>query len=821
MSRRLRLVAVTLLGGVLTACPSMSDEGASTTTTSAAERSTPDPTVAIAAPPLTLKQKDLLERVLPSPQCPAASPRRPAASPLQVEVEVSRVLDSCLVLSYERVSLDDLDARLDELLAEPEVVAASPLTYEVTPTAFVESEATSKDQWALEVLKAPSVTDWNWPRGSTVRVAVLDSGVADHGDLEDRVVERWNPGGSPRDHGTHVAGIVAAALGNRKGSVGFAPGVEILDATVTPRGSVAGALNWAVNERAQVVNMSFSMGALSQQEIEAAVGPSLDPKSPWASTVSALALAQKEGVVLVAAAGNCGDLSDPQPGCSRPGDKAKRFIHNARIMPAVYPGAIVVSNTDRNDRRSATSSQTSDVDVAAPGDRIVSLAENSGTTEMTGTSMAAPHVAAAAAILLSGDGPLAGSSDRAGRSALVGNVLRTTSVDLGALGRDDAFGTGRLDINAALKAAKEYTDTFTEGSKRRLRTVLVIDVSPSMQDQVPGSSGRKVDAALKAALDLVDLARVDQSDGDEHLLGVVVFGGTADVLIEPTADLDRVKKVLQNVDIMEATNVAAGLESGGEQAKVDGPSRSLVLLSDGASNRGLTQGQITQDLDRLRGDAGVVVHTVAFAKEGSIDDRFLCDIATATNGTCAQAETTIDLRRAFVASHHATSGELLRDRTIPVPEGLAGTEPVLLDEIVVPGGVAELRLSLVPDAGRLQVLLTDPRDRTTEAGESQDASGAVNSAVGGPAPGRWKILIRPAGGAEVYPNVAAVVASVRAPQSGPEVETTTIRAGAAAAGGAAAVAVMVLAVPWPRPRRRLPLGLALALIVGGGIFLVV
>jgi hypothetical protein len=248
-----------------------------------------------------------------------------------------------------------------------------------------------------------------------------------------------------------------------------------------------------------------------------------------------------------------------------------------------------------------------------------------------------------------------------------------------------------------------------------------------------------------------------------------------------------------------------------------------VLLSDGATNRGLSQSEILAQHERLRGDPAVVVHTVGFAAAGSIDQRFLCDLARAAGGTCAQAETTVDLRRAFVASHHATSGRIVEDRTVPVPaggDGGDGREVVLVEDLAVPGGVSELRLSLVPDTGRIEVLLSDPRDRIIAAGTSASSGGVVNAAVDGPLPGQWRVLARPGPGGE-RPGRAGVIVSVREPVGGPPAAATAAGAMAATSGSALAVLVAAAAVPWGPRRRRLPVAVAAALLAAAAVWAVV
>lgn len=240
-----------------------------------------------------------------------------------------------------------------------------------------------------------------------VDIAILDTGIAAHGDL--RVVERldcraqgfeastdyvnWvlfgtcKQGGTDNDgHGTLVAGI-AAARDNSSGVVGVAPGARLWAIKVingTKGGSLAdvvAGLDAVTREapRIEVANISLVARGSS---------PAMD---------EAIAGAISEGIAVVVAAGN--------------------DSRNAKdTTPANSPGAITVSAvTDLDGRHGGTRSCTRNcyggddrfasysnygavVDIAAPGSYIVSTARGGGLDTTSGTSMAAPHVAGAAAL---------------------------------------------------------------------------------------------------------------------------------------------------------------------------------------------------------------------------------------------------------------------------------------------------------------------------------------------------------------------------------------------------------------------------------------
>lgn len=212
---------------------------------------------------------------------------------------------------------------------------------------------------------------------SNVRAYVLDSGLnSTHQDFAGRVgngVSFINDGLGTSDchgHGTHVAGTLAGSTWGVAKGVVVHP-VRVLDCgnSGSFSGVIAG-INWVAANRTlpAVANMSLSSGANSS--VDTAVNDLIGA-----------------GVTVVVAAGN----NNAQSACN--------------YSPARVPGVITVGSTDRNDARSSFSNVGSCLDIFAPGRDIVSASNLTagGTNTLSGTSMASPHVAGAAALYLSGN----------------------------------------------------------------------------------------------------------------------------------------------------------------------------------------------------------------------------------------------------------------------------------------------------------------------------------------------------------------------------------------------------------------------------------
>ncbi|MDN5326644.1 MAG: cell wall-associated protease [Moorella sp. (in: firmicutes)] len=297
---------------------------------------------------------------------------------------------------------------------------------------YVPNDPLFNDQWALQTINAARAWDKLVPNRNPVIVAVVDSGIDFYQeDLQGRILldGAWDfvlNDSYPLDldgHGTEVAGIIAAATGNATGIAGTAgrQNVQILPLRVFNLQGLADtylvsqAITYAVDNGAQVINLSLGGPQYSQV------------------LADAVTYAWEHGAVVVAAAGNdSGPVS----------------------YPAALPHVIAVAASDGGDRVADFSNHGPQVMVAAPGvDVLTTGISYPGYIYVAGTSLAAPFVSAAAAIIKS-QLPDAGPDG-------VAEIIRKGVVDIGPPGKDDYAGYGRLDLDLV---AAQLADAGTPGS---------------------------------------------------------------------------------------------------------------------------------------------------------------------------------------------------------------------------------------------------------------------------------------------------------------------------------------------------------------------
>lgn len=270
----------------------------------------------------------------------------------------------------------------------------------------------------LRMIYAPQA--WRFSTGAGVRVAVVDTGISSrHADLRVYGGVSYVPGVSSwRDdhgHGTHCAGIIAAAA-NRRGIVGVAPRARLYAVKVLNRqGSgmlswILNGLTWCYRHRMHVVNLSLGSRVTTH-----------DPTVFNAAYERVGRSLRRRGILCVAAAGN--------------------GYHKPVGNPARCPSYMAVSAIDYRRRLTTFTNVGPQVEICAPGYQILSTVPG-GYGRKSGTSMACPHVAGAAALV------------KARHPAWHGDHIRVhlwrTALDLGTPGRDWAFGYGQVNALRAV-----------------------------------------------------------------------------------------------------------------------------------------------------------------------------------------------------------------------------------------------------------------------------------------------------------------------------------------------------------------------------------
>lgn len=293
-------------------------------------------------------------------------------------------------------------------------------------------------QWHFNAIQAPAA--WDITQGEGVTIAVLDTGLKQGGN--DGVgcvvfpIDIVNNDADPSDgdgHGTHVSGTINQSTGNNIGVAGLAYGgcimpVKVLDDSGSGSfADISEGIYHAVNNGAKVINMSLGVNARFGLRNDPVLDPALD-------------YAYNNGVTVVAASGNDG--------------------HRKNVSyPAIYPTTLAVGATDYRNRVTRYSNKGEGLDIVAPGGDTGKDDNNDGFADgvlqetfidgswsywfFQGTSMATPHVAAVAALLIANGNAVSPDDVR--------SALQQSALDIGDPGVDNASAHGLVQAKTALE----------------------------------------------------------------------------------------------------------------------------------------------------------------------------------------------------------------------------------------------------------------------------------------------------------------------------------------------------------------------------------
>lgn len=425
---------------------------------------------------------------------------------------------------------------IEEIAAHPDILEISKNTVVSVPPVEImgENEVSSFNLWNFSAIGLDRISGFDLD-GQGVRVGVIDTGInPSHSDLAGKL-GAWAEfdyygqkiDSEPHEthylgHGTHVASVLA---GNR---TGIAPGTTLITALALPKGygsteQLLSAMEWVLDpdqnpdtdDGAQVVNMSF--GAYGTSEV----------------LRSAVDNMIEMGVLPVGAIGNYGP--------------------NTSISPGNVPGIIGAGALDKNDD-AAYFSGGGEVcwedtcvlkpDVSAPGVSIPGIGPDGNYQTLSGTSFAAPHIAAAAALMLECHPGLT--------PAQINAFLSNTARDLGTAGSDYRYGQGGLDLERAFDFLQDYKPRFTTND------LVLATVEESAEDfetyrfysHFNDGEGKFVETAITPEF--------SWKSGNTQVVGLgdVTGDGYADLVVEQT-------RVLFTGDVELSYLVFTSLDAGG------------------------------------------------------------------------------------------------------------------------------------------------------------------------------------------------------------------------------------------------------------------
>jgi subtilisin family serine protease len=338
---------------------------------------------------------------------------------------------------------------LERLGADPRVAKVE--RNDIARAARAPNDPMYTSQWHYDAINLEEA--WDVTVGSaSVVVAVIDSGIVDHEDLNDNVLPGYDfvsnatsagdgdgPDSDPTAidemHGVHVAGTVAAVSNNRVGVAGVAWQAKILPVRVLGKDGSGSYYDIAKGIR-YAAGISGS-GIPANPNPARVINLSLGGPGNTSILSEAIDEAVAAGVLVVAAAGN--------------------NASSAPFYPAAYPNVVSVSSVGPTLALASYSNYGTTVDIAAPGGDMTNYGSDAGVlstfkgtsgqlySRLHGTSMASPHVAGVAALVISANPALT--------VAEVRSILLSTTHDLGATGNDIYYGAGLVDAGKAVRVA--------------------------------------------------------------------------------------------------------------------------------------------------------------------------------------------------------------------------------------------------------------------------------------------------------------------------------------------------------------------------------
>jgi parallel beta-helix repeat protein len=322
------------------------------------------------------------------------------------------------------VGTDNYESTIQELEQHANILFVEPdyPIYALEVQGIVPNDPLFAQQWSLQNTGVSAA--WEFETGSKdIKIAIIDTGIDyNHPDLSNYVDGGYdwvNDDPDPMDdhgHGSHCAGIAASTMGNGIGIAGISQSSLMAEKVLNESGagyssSLASGIIHAADMGANIISLS-----LASTESSAAVEDACN-------------YAWSKGCIIVAASGN---------------------THDSISYPAAFDPVIAVGSIGPSNELSSFSNFGYEQELVAPGENILSTVLNNSYENKWGTSMAAPHVAGIAALVLSRYPDMSNNDMRV--------HLTDTAEDLGAEGWDETYGYGKVNAFEAL--AIYIPDTF-------------------------------------------------------------------------------------------------------------------------------------------------------------------------------------------------------------------------------------------------------------------------------------------------------------------------------------------------------------------------
>lgn len=424
--------------------------------------------------PVTYKPNELLVKLKGSlPSNSTTGPKDPILNKYEIksikEIEeqgltVQSVTPQTSIYKIEFTSqtINIVDVAQEYSNASEVLVAQPNYIYQTT---FIPNDPGYPNQWGIPDIQATDA--WDLCSGnSTIKIAIIDTGISStHPDLQNKIVYSWNFMTNTSDandevgHGTCVAGIATAQTNNQIGISGVAPQCSILNLKACDSlgyfttSSLIGALASAIENKASVINMSLGGYANGEEDLL------------FKEKVEEVI---QKNIPVIAAAGNSSANITQNP-----------------FVPASYPNVIAVGAVNSSNQfDSRYSNYGSRIDLVGPGTKVYttfrSASLGDGYTYMTGTSAAVPFVAGVVALIKS-------VSPNISISKIYETLIQTTT-DLGIPGKDDYYGYGLVNANAALLSLDTISPEIRHTPITSIESNSMLTITANIQSSISWSN---------------------------------------------------------------------------------------------------------------------------------------------------------------------------------------------------------------------------------------------------------------------------------------------------------------------------------------------